>query len=102
MEFKVRKESQTLMEKTFNTYERRGCVRTYQLGSMLKAMRPDLNIEQTELEAIAGEFDTDRQGKFDLDTFNKIAIRFLVKQARRESDSFIHKHEIYLTDFAEN
>jgi len=87
------------MEKTFNTYERRGCVRTYQLGSMLRAMRPDLNVQQSELDSIVSRYDTQGEGKFDLDTFNKIATHFLVKQARRDSDSFIHKHHVYLSDF---
>lgn len=87
------------MEKTFNTYERRGCVRSYQLGSMLKAMRPDITIEQSELDSVASRFDTDGQGKIDLETFNKIAVHFLTKAARRDSDSFIHKHHVYLADF---
>jgi len=90
------------MEKTFNTYERRGCVRSYQLGSMMKAMRPDLNIQQSELDSVISQFDTDRQGKFDLDTFNKIAVHFLIKAARRDSDSFIHKKNVYLADFADD
>lgn len=91
-----------VMEKTFNTYERRGCVRSYQLGSMLKVMRPDINIEQKELDQVASRFDTDGQGKIDLETFNKIAVHFLCKQARRDSDSFIHKHQVYLPDFADS
>lgn len=90
------------MEKTFSTYERRGVVRAYQLNSMLKAMRPDLNIEQSELDQVASRFDAEGQGKFDLETFNKIAVHFFIKAARRDSDSFIHKHHVYLADFADD
>lgn len=90
------------MEKTFNTYARHGCVRAYQLGSMLKAMRPDITVPQAELDSIASRFDSEGQGKFDLETFNKIAVHFLIKAARKDSDSFIHKHQIYLADFAED
>jgi len=89
------------MEKTFNTYQRRGEVRHYQLNSMLKVMRPDLNIQQSELDAAVSRFDTEGQGRINLDTFNKIAVHFLIKAARRDSDSFIHKHQVYLADFSD-
>jgi len=38
------------MEKVFNTHERRGTVRAYQIGSMLKSMNPELAFDPEELK----------------------------------------------------
>ncbi|ODM98642.1 Troponin C, isoform 2 [Orchesella cincta] len=99
MEYKIRKESQTLVEKVFNSYERRGYVRSYQLGSMLRALNPELALNDEDLRQRFTEFDTDNVGALDFDSFNRLALFYLVQQTRRESDGFAHKHLIRLNDF---
>ncbi|CAL8074157.1 unnamed protein product [Orchesella dallaii] len=99
MEFKVRKESQSALDKVFSTYEKQGTVRSYQVGSMLKTLRPDVPIDEQELENVLSLNDPDKTGKFDLTAFNKVAIHFLVKASRQDQDGFAHKHLIIGKDF---
>lgn len=127
MEYKVRKESQTckfkktclpfrfdfvfstfsllfsllfpVMEKVFNSYERRGLVRSYQLGPMLRALNPELNPTEEELRQRFLEHDSDRDGALDFESFHELALQYLLQQTRRESDGFAHKHLIRLADF---
>ncbi|CAL8073438.1 unnamed protein product [Orchesella dallaii] len=99
MEYKIRKESQTLMEKVFHNYERRGQIRSYQLGAMLRALNPELALNDDDLRQRFTEFDTDNDGALDFDSFNRLALHYLVQQTRRESDGFAHKNLIRLNDF---
>ncbi|ODN06044.1 Troponin C [Orchesella cincta] len=102
MEFKVRKESQSVLEKTFSTYEKQGTVRSYQIGSMLKTLRPDVTIDEQELENVISLNDPDKTGKFDLIAFNKVALHFLVKASRQDADGFSHKHLVISKDFPDS
>lgn len=39
------------MEKVFHAHERRGCVRAYQIGSMLRSLHADLVVDPEELKS---------------------------------------------------
>lgn len=87
------------MQKVFSSYERRGFVRSHQLGPMLHELNPELTPTEEELKKSFIEFDTERVGALDFDSFNKLALHYLLQHHRRESDGFIHKHLIRLNDF---
>lgn len=38
------------MEKVFHAHERRGCVRGYQIASMLRSLHPELQVDPEELK----------------------------------------------------
>jgi hypothetical protein len=88
-----------VMEKVFNAHERRGTIRAYQIGSMLRSLNPELAVDPEELKSQITTNDPDGVGNFDFDSFNRVALHFLLKQSRRESDGFISKHNIGLNDF---
>ncbi|XP_021966334.1 uncharacterized protein LOC110861515 [Folsomia candida] len=98
MEYKVRKESQTLMEKVFNKHARKGSVKAEQITDMMMQMQPDWTFDTQEMANIIGVVDRKGTG-IDLEGFNKIALHFLLKQAKHDQDQFIHKHEIGSADF---
>ncbi|XP_021956186.1 troponin C [Folsomia candida] len=100
MEFKVRKESQTLLEKIFNNHERRGVVRGYQMPTLLRSLNPELNYNETELKELVDDEDTNGSG-LDFDAFSRISLHFLLKQVRRESNDFSHKKLVRPGDFPE-
>lgn len=87
------------MEKVFNNYERRGLVRSYQLGPMLRALNPELNPTEDEIRQKFVELDSDRAGGLDFESFHQLALSYLLQHTRRESDGFAHKHLIRLNDF---
>jgi len=102
MEFKVRRESQTMMEKTFHHWAgRKGIVRSGVVLQMMKQMQPDWSFTSEELDNVIAENDKNGSGNIDLEGFNKIALHFLLKQAKQDFDGFIHKHEIGPKDFSE-
>lgn len=90
-----------VLEKIFASYSKFGVVRGYQVLSMLRALRPDLTVEEQEFENLLFRHDPEKSGKYDIDAFNQIALHYLVKQTRHDNDDFSHKHLITSGDFPE-
>lgn len=88
-----------VLERTFHSYARQGVVRAYQIQSMLRILRPDLPIDNLEFENVLYRHDPENCGKFDLSTFNQIAVHYLVKASRQDNDDFSYKHLITAGDF---
>jgi len=97
MEFKVKKESETLLEKLFQAHSRSGHIKSELMPNLLRELSADLNVNGTEIQSqISG---TEFQENVDYDTFQRVMLHFLVKKAKKESNEFAHKNVIGLTDF---
>jgi len=97
MEFKVRKESETLLEKMFSAHSRSGQIKSDLMPALLRELSGELSVNGTEIQSqIAGP---EYQDAVDYDTFQRIMLHFLVKKAKKESNEFAHKNVIGLTDF---
>jgi len=49
------------MEKVFNANERRGTVRSYQIGAMLRSLNPDLAVDPEDLKNQISNVDPEGQ-----------------------------------------
>lgn len=90
-----------VLERTFATYARQGFVRSYQVLSMIRTLRPDLAVDEQEFENVLFKYDPDNTGKYDMGAFNQIAIRYLIKASKQDHDDFSYKHLITSADFPE-
>ncbi|CAL8073996.1 unnamed protein product [Orchesella dallaii] len=97
MEFKVKKESETLLEKMFLAHARSGQIKSELMPTLLRELAADLSVNGSEIQSqIPG---LEYQDAVDYDTFQNVMLHFLVKKAKKDSNEFAHKNVIGLADF---
>jgi len=100
MEYKVRQESHTLLEKLFQAHSKEGLLKSTLIPNILREFNPEISYEEEDLQKRIGEYDLKGTGGLDYDSYSSVVLHYLLKQTKKESNEFGHKQNIGLADFS--
>jgi len=101
MEYKVRQESHSFLEKLFHDHAKSGIVDPSVVPTLLRDIDSEIAIDPEHIIEPVPEVDVSSVGEEGLDweSFEKVMIHYLAKQSKKDSNEFAYKQDITLADF---